>query len=147
MKRSFPFSASALSAFFIMLLLTFSLTGCGGGGGGTPVDPDETRITGKIIDANNSSRPLAGVTVQYAGQSTVTDSNGNFSLIIPRNTPAGSATLTAPAGTVLYAFASTSEGCKNSLSVSVPEAAQGTYSFGNVIVYSNTGPPNFPCGI
>ena len=164
MKKNFrfPTRASRLTSrrFFalgtaltVLAVPTFLLTGCGSGGGGDPspspsVGSNQTLITGRILDVNAGSVGVSGATVQFAGVSAQTSSNGNFSLIVPRNTAAGTATITTAAGTTLYSFASTSAGCANSLTIGIAGPLSGTtYSVGNIFVYSrtSTSAPNPPC--
>jgi hypothetical protein len=132
---------------------TVVLTGCGSGGGGTPspspsAGANQTTVTGKIIDANAGGAGVAGATVQFAGASTQTDANGNFSLVVPRNTAGGSATIVAPAGKEFYLYAASSAGCANTLTFSVTGPLSGSsFSVGNVSVYGRTPStaPNPPC--
>jgi hypothetical protein len=145
----------ALSASLIALsALTPMLTGCGGGGGGGNPSPtpstgaSQTVITGRILDVNTGSVAVAGATVTFAGVSVQTDSNGNFSLTVPRNTASGTATITAPGGTTLYSYASSSAGCANSLAIRITgPLTSSTLAIGNVFVYSKTAnsAPNPPC--
>lgn len=133
---------------------TLLLTGCGsGGGGGNPTPSpsagaNQTVITGRIIDVNANSAGVAGAIVQFAGATVVTDANGSFSITIGRNTAAGSATITPPAGTVLYSYAANGAGCANSLNFPVAGPLTGpTFAIGNILVYSRTAntTPNPPC--
>lgn len=148
--RQFLAMGTALTALAVP---AFLLTGCGSGGGGDPspspsVGSNQTLITGRLLDVNTGSTGVSGATVQFAGVSARTDPNGNFSLTVPRNTAAGTATITTVAGTALYSYASTSAGCANSLTISVGgPLSSSTYSLGNIFVYSktSTSAPNPPC--
>jgi hypothetical protein len=147
----------ALGAVLAALIApTLLLTGCGSGGGSNPspnpsAGPNETVITGRIVDANTGSAGLAGATVQFAGASARTDSNGNFSLTVPRHTAGGSATVIPPNGTLLYPYASVSGTpfrCANSPTFSVTGPfTGGTFTVGTVSVYVRTAntTPNPPC--
>ncbi len=148
-RRLFAFGA----VLTVLAAPTFVLTGCGSGGGGDPspspsAGANQTTVTGKIVDINAGSAGLAGATVQFAGASVQTDAEGNFSLAVPRNTAAGNATITAPAGTQLYAYTSTGSGCANALTFSVAGPLSGaSFSVGTVSVYRRTSStaPNPPC--
>lgn len=144
----------ALGAAVILLTApALVLTGCGGGGNGDPspspsTGTNQTTITGRLLDVNNGSSGVSGATIQFAGATVQTDSSGNFSLTISRNTASGSAAITPPSGKTYYSYASNTAGCANTLSFSVAGPLAGaTFSVGNVFVYSKTAStaPNPPC--
>lgn len=129
------------------------LTGCGSGGGGKP-DPssstsgNQTVITGRIVDVNAGFAGVSGARVTFGGVSVQTNSSGNFTLTVPRNTANGTATITAPTGATFYSFAANTAGCANALTFSVTGPLSGAnFAVGDIFVYgrSENSTPNPPC--
>jgi hypothetical protein len=82
-----------ISITVLALVAALALAGCGGGGNGS----GNRTLNGTFLDAN--SAPLAGDTVIYdkdtAGtQTTITDAQGRYRLVIPHAAITGSDTLT-----------------------------------------------------
>ncbi|MBC8103336.1 MAG: hypothetical protein H7Z41_12225 [Cytophagales bacterium] len=146
-----------VAAAVALLILTPTLMGCGGGGGTPSPSPtgasNQVVVQGRLVDANNASRGVAGAAIQYGGASTQTDADGNFTLTIPGSAAAGSATIVPPPGTQFFSYArvagaTTSAGCPRSLSFAVPAIASGsTVSIPTIFLYNSDGPPYIPCDL
>ncbi len=147
-------SLFAIGAALTALASPALLTGCGSGGG-TP-DPssspsaNQTVITGRIVDVNTGSTGVSGATVRFAGATAQTNANGNFSLTVARNTAAGVATVSPPAGKEFSPYASINTPvfrCANSPSFLVAGPFTGaTFAIGDVFVYTKVdNAPAPPC--
>lgn len=87
------FSASirrlARASSLAVAAATLMVAACGGGGGGdstaTPVTPVATTISGKV--QSSAGQPVAGASVQAAGQNATTGADGRFSFDVAAGEP------------------------------------------------------------
>jgi hypothetical protein len=87
----------AMLGCFALSAVAMAITGCGGSSndnGGT--DTRLVTFTGKVIDINNSDKPIDGVVVTLNGASATTGVDGTFALKCSAFTTSKSGYLAAP---------------------------------------------------
>ncbi len=85
----------------LLSTLGLALVGCGGGGGGGTGGPgggDPTRkvpVIGRVIDIGNNL-PVSGASISFNGVTTVTSTDGTFSVAAPPTTTAQNVSVAGP---------------------------------------------------
>lgn len=132
-----------------MALMGLLAAGCGGGGGGddTGGSPEDriAVVTGRVLEFNEN-RAVGGVTIQYAGQTTQTDANGNFRFQVEGAAiPAGNLVVLRPTTGYQSGARVGNTAFNLGSGFSVPEVPLGTVrNVGNIFIYSDAYPPPPP---
>lgn len=120
MKRSF--------LIWLLSALILLLAGCGGGGGGS-AGPTNITLSGLVETINNFGAPVTPATIQQGTLTTVTASDGSFSLSVPPGTSSILVIYTPPGGTALtfrFDFAAATTNTDLGTLVVGPEKIQAT---------------------
>lgn len=131
-----------------LLVLAVSLAGCGGGGGDPePPITDNCVLTGTVRDYSTNNL-IAGATVKVGAYTTITGSQGTFSLEMPTVPVATTYSVDGRAATPspgYFDFWSYVGGeTYNAKCIPLPVVPLGTTSLGTIYLMNADSPPPFP---